>query len=227
MTDRYQNIYANEASTYDELVRVEDTDGHVKEAVLAALRDARRVVDVGAGTGRVTRWLLDAGKEVVAVEPVEGMRTIGAAALPKAVWHPGEASALPLPDHSVDAAVEGWAFGHVMASDPANWESRSRAFIAELRRVVRPGGVVVLIETAGTCVDQAAPPPHLLPLYALWQSLGFVSRDLSSDYRFSSADEAARVMGAFFGESMATRVRARGLARVPEFTRVFTGVTAS
>ena len=222
VADRYQNIYANESSTYDELVRREDVDGNVKQAVLGALRDARRVVDVGAGTGRVTRWLLETGHDAVAVEPVEGMRAIGAAALPVAAWHAGEASALPLPDHSVDAAVEGWAFGHTM-SDPTNWEARSRAFIAELRRVVRPGGVVVLIETAGTCVDQPTPPPHLLPLYALWEGLGFVSRDVSSDYLFSSFDEAVRLMGAFFGESMATRVRARGLARVPEFTRVFVG----
>lgn len=219
--DRYQHVYAHEAATYDRLISAEDAHGHARRVVVDAVVGARHVVDVGAGTGRLTRWLLEAGHVVTAVEPAEGMRTLGASLLPGATWCAGEAAALPLADHAVDAVVEGWALGHVVSWEPAQWEQRSRAAIAELLRVVRPGGAIVLLETAGTCVDEPTPPPHLLPLYALWSELGFAAVDVATDYVFASLDEAVHVMGAFFGESMAARVRARGLTQVTEFTRIF------
>lgn len=219
--DRYQHVYAYDAATYEQLISAEDAHGHARRAVVDAVAGARHVVDVGAGTGRLTRWLLEAGHVVTAVEPAAGMRTLGASLLKTAHWCEGEAAALPLADHAVDAAVEGWALGHVVSWEPEQWEQRSRAAIAELVRVVRPGGTIMLLETAGTCVDEATPPPHLLPLYALWTELGFHAVDVATDYVFASLDEAVRVMGAFFGDAMAARVRERGRAQVPEFTRIF------
>ena len=91
-----------------------------------------RVLDLGAGTGKLSRPLLAAGFDVVAVEPLPGMlgalrRSIGAERVRE-----GRAEALPLEDASVDAAVCGDAF---------HWFDAGRA-AAELRRVVRPGGGV-------------------------------------------------------------------------------------
>jgi SAM-dependent methyltransferase len=106
-------------------------------AVVAAIVGAvpgPRVLDLAAGTGLLSRALLDAGKDVVAVEPLDGMR----AALERAIGPEralaGRAEALPLPDPSVDGAVCGHAW---------HWFDGPLA-AAELRRVVRPGGGVVV-----------------------------------------------------------------------------------
>jgi SAM-dependent methyltransferase len=88
-----------------------------------------RVLDLAAGTGKLTRVLRAAGLDVVPVEPLPGMRARLEGALA------GTAEAIPLADASVDAATIG---------DAWHWFDRARA-AGELARVVRPGGVVAIL----------------------------------------------------------------------------------
>jgi SAM-dependent methyltransferase len=93
------------------------------------------VLDLGAGTGKLTGALLDAGHRVVAVEPLASMRAILAERLPAASALEGSAEALPLADRSVDAVAVGAAF---------HWFDRAAA-LAEIERVLRPPGVFGLL----------------------------------------------------------------------------------
>jgi SAM-dependent methyltransferase len=103
------------------------------EAVRWALPErARRVLDLGAGTGKLTTVLLDLGLDVVAVEPSEQMR---ARIPPRAEVVEGSAESLPLEDASVDAVLVGQAF---------HWFDPDKA-LAEMARVLRPGGTVGLL----------------------------------------------------------------------------------
>lgn len=88
-----------------------------------------RVLDLAAGTGKLTRTLRAAGLDVVPVEPLPAMR----ARIPGAL--DGHAEAIPLDDASVDAATIG---------DAWHWFDQARAG-AELARVVRPGGPVAIM----------------------------------------------------------------------------------
>ena len=99
------------------------------------LRSGARVLDVGAGTGKLTRGLVAAGFDVVAVEPGGAMLDELRLAVPAAEAHEAPAEAIPLPDASVDAAFAGQAF---------HWFDRERA-LPELQRVVRPGGGLALL----------------------------------------------------------------------------------
>jgi SAM-dependent methyltransferase len=92
---------------------------------------AQRVLDLGAGTGRLTERLLAAGMDVVAVEPLADMRSYIPSAAETVA---GTAEAIPLPDACVDAVVAGQAF---------HWFDVPRA-MAEIARVLRPGGTVGL-----------------------------------------------------------------------------------
>jgi len=93
------------------------------------------VLDLGAGTGKLTRLLTQRYRHVTAVEPLDGMRAILERVVPAATSVAGSAEAIPLPDASVDAVFAGQAF-HWFANDEA---------IAEIARVLRPGGVLALI----------------------------------------------------------------------------------
>lgn len=107
------------------------------ERLIAELRieDGTRVLDLAAGTGKLTRMLLPTGAFIVAVEPVDGMRAALTRSLPEVQALAGTAEAIPLPDGSVDAVTVGQAF-HWFDGDAA---------LAEIHRVLRPGGRLGLI----------------------------------------------------------------------------------
>ncbi|MGB4136944.1 MAG: class I SAM-dependent methyltransferase [Microbacterium sp.] len=97
---------------------------------------ARRVADVGAGTGKLTRVLAEAAAaEIVAVDPDAAMLAALHERLPQVPTFVGTAESLPLPDASVDAVVMGQAW-HWVDPMPAS---------AEIGRAVRPGGILGLI----------------------------------------------------------------------------------
>jgi ubiquinone/menaquinone biosynthesis C-methylase UbiE len=66
---------------------------------------ARQVLDLVAGTGQLTRALVERGLDVTAVEPSEGMRAGLSRVLPEAPTLEGRAESIPLPDVSMDAVV--------------------------------------------------------------------------------------------------------------------------
>lgn len=90
------------------------------------------VVDLAAGTGKLSRPLATTGARVIAVEPLETMRrAIGS----EIEALEGTAEAIPLPDGSADAVVVGQAF---------HWFDGKLA-LAEIRRVLRPNGMLALL----------------------------------------------------------------------------------
>jgi SAM-dependent methyltransferase len=93
------------------------------------------VLDLAAGTGKLTRMLATTGATVIAVEPVEGMRRVLAKAVPGARVLDGTAEAIPVEDGAVDAVTVAQAF---------HWFDADRA-VAEIARALRPGGGLGLI----------------------------------------------------------------------------------
>jgi SAM-dependent methyltransferase len=99
------------------------------------LAPGARVLDLGAGTGKLTRLLDAAGLETVAVDPSRAMLAELAARVPRATTLVGTAEAIPLPGASVDAVTAGQAF---------HWFDAPAA-LAEIRRVLRADGVLGLV----------------------------------------------------------------------------------
>jgi len=94
-----------------------------------------RVLDLAAGTGKLTRQLVARGADVVAVEPGDAMRAVLERVVPGAEALSGNAEAIPLADGSVDAITVGQAF---------HWFRTGEA-LAEMHRVLRPGGGFALL----------------------------------------------------------------------------------
>ena len=95
----------------------------------------RTLVDLGAGTGKFTRLIADRGAELIAVEPVEAMRSKLAELVPTARVLDGTAENIPLGDGSADAVVVAQAY---------HWFDGERA-LPEIHRVLRAGGRLAMI----------------------------------------------------------------------------------
>lgn len=101
----------------------------------AGLRAGKTVVDLAAGTGKLTRELVTSGAEVIAVEPLHEMRARLSELLPEVTVVAGTAEATGLESSSADAFTVAQAF---------HWFSNEQA-VREIARVLRPGGLLFLV----------------------------------------------------------------------------------
>jgi SAM-dependent methyltransferase len=99
------------------------------------LGERSRVVDLAAGTGKLTRDLAPRFEKVIAVEPLDEMRSVIERSFPAVEVVKGSAEEIPLADGSADAVFVAQAF---------HWFDGPRA-LGEISRVLRPGGGLALI----------------------------------------------------------------------------------
>jgi SAM-dependent methyltransferase len=130
--DRYRCSFDAVAEIYE---RTRPTYADAALAWVAQRLPLKRVLDLGAGTGKLTRQLVALGADVVAVEPGAAMRALLERLVPEAEALAGSAESIPLPDASVDVVTVAQAF-HWFRADEA---------LAEMHRVLRPGGGCALI----------------------------------------------------------------------------------
>ncbi|MEU9112773.1 class I SAM-dependent methyltransferase [Streptomyces sp. NPDC048483] len=132
-----------------------------------------RVLDLGAGTGKLTATLVALGADVVAVEPDPAMLTELRRALPAVRALPGRAEAIPLPDGSIDAVLSGNAM---------HWFDMAVAG-PEIARVLAPGGILAgLWNVMDDRVDWVA------GLARVGGSAAIGPRDVPASWRTETAD---------------------------------------
>jgi SAM-dependent methyltransferase len=143
-------------------------------ADFAGIGGGQRVLDVGAGTGALTAELVRRGAHVSALEPSPSFVAALGRRLPEIEAEAGSAEALPWPDESFDAALAQLVLTF-MADAPAG--------IAEMRRVVRPGGVVA------ACMWDLAGMEMLAAVNRTQQAFADDSAGTEARTRYRSRDE--------------------------------------
>lgn len=217
----FERIYRAEADAYQRIVAYEDAYGELAGRIDSLGERASRIVDVGAGTGRLTVPLCRPGKQIHGVDVSGAMLDVAKRQLRSCggEWKLSiaDARALPVETGWADAAIAGWVFGHFIEWHPDTWEIELAAAIGEMDRVVKHGGIEVVVDTLGTAVlEPAAPKPLLGEYHSYLERAGFVPTVLRTDYEFDSVGQAIESLEWFFG--LGEWARRHNDTVVPEFT---------
>ncbi len=229
MPDHFETIYASKADQYEALIQREDFEGNI----LKTLQQIRPlagidVVEFGAGTGRLTLMLAPLVKRLRAFEGSQHMLDVALGKL-KATglhnWHAQVADnrMIPAETASADLAIQGWSFGHFCGWYPDSWREEAGKAINEMKRLLRPGGTIIMLETMGTGRETPFPPtPGLADFYAwLEGDHGFQNINIRTDYKFTSLGEAEQLTRFFFGDALADEVVHKNWVILPECTGVW------
>lgn len=217
-------IYREEAPTYEKLVAREDHEGNILRAIERILApDGIDVVEFGAGTGRLTCMLAPRVRSIRAFDASQAMLDVAAEKLESSGltnWRLGVADhrSLPVEAGSADLAISGWSMCYAALDGGENWRTELAKALAEMKRVLRPGGTVIIIETQGTGYEAPNPPPVLADYLGYLDSAGFNFTWFRTDYRFESLAEAEALTRFFFGDELAGKVVANNWVILPECT---------
>jgi ubiquinone/menaquinone biosynthesis C-methylase UbiE len=224
--DHFGSIYATRAADYHRLVMREDREESLR-AALTRIRDLTGavVVEMGAGTGRLTQLLAEKAARVLAFDRSAHMLEQATGYLADLVGRKvslavAENATIPVPDSSADVVAEGWSWGHTVTAPGADWKRGADGLIAEAKRILRPGGTMIVIETLGTGFRSPAAPGDVLPRFYEWleHERGFAFQWIRTDYLFPSMTEARELVEFFFESMVDHEVLPSGAVLVPECT---------
>ena len=213
---RVRAMFSAIASSYDLNNRLHsfgrDQAWRRRAVAMAETRPGDRVADIACGTGDLAVLFAEAGCAVVGIDFTYAMLPLAAAKASGPVWVNGDAQALPLADASVD--VLSIAFGLRNVADPS-------AAMAEFRRVLRPGGRLIVLEftTPPNPLIRGASRLHTDVIMPRTASL--IARDRSGAYRY-----LPRSVATFLDrDGVETLMRETGFADVESVSITF-GVVA-
>jgi ubiquinone/menaquinone biosynthesis C-methylase UbiE len=221
-------IYQNEAPKYDLLVSREDYQDNLLPALNAIKQiDGKRIVEFGAGTGRLTRLLAPHAQSIMAFDACEPMLKVAETrlrALRLSNWRIAVADhrSVPVESQCADLAISGWSICCLAVYEGEKWEDALEKGLSEMNRVVVPDGMVVVIETMGTGYASPNPPEGLKAYYRILELQGFKSTWIRTDYRFNNMDEALDLTTFFFGKQPVSALRrAKDGVILPECTGIW------
>ena len=227
MSDRQRNIYQSEGERYEALISREDHQGNIPRVIDEIINvDGLDVIDLGAGTGRLTLILAPRAKSIRAFDvSAEMLRVCRERLIASGLlnWQVDVADHrhLPVEDHSVDLVVSGWSVSYLAVWNPEQPYQELDKWLVEMRRVLRKAGTIILFESLGTGNESPVRLEHVESTYQWLDENGFQNKWIRTDYQFESLDEAADLAGFFFGAEMADRVRQERLIVLPECTGVW------
>ena len=222
-----EDIYKTEGDKYEALIAREDHQGNILKALREITRLERQVVyDLGAGTGRLTRLLAPFVSQIRAFDVSAEMLRICREKLTASGltnWQADVADHrhLPVEDRVADLVVSGWSVSYLAVWNPDSWRKELEKWMGEMKRILKAGGFIVLVESLGTGNEIPVRLEHLRDFYPWLDQVGFRSKWIRTDYKFDSLDEAEYLVRFFFGDELGVKVRQKKWVVLPECTGVW------
>jgi ubiquinone/menaquinone biosynthesis C-methylase UbiE len=220
----HKRTYQSEAENYDLLISREDYQRNlIQEIERICGPKGLDIVDLGAGTGRLSKLLVGQAKSIISVDIAPAMLRIALNELRKTgcknfLATAGDHRALPLADRTADLVISGWSICYLADWYPQTWKSELEKAFLEIDRTIRPGGSIILIETQGTGFYSPHPPPHLADYFSYLEKTGFTFSWIRTDYKFVNLEEAEWISRFFFGDELADQVVQNKWVILPECT---------
>ena len=227
MSEQRRRIYQTDGDRYEALISREDYQGNILRAIEEIIKlDGLDVLDLGAGTGRLTLLLAPRVKSIRSFDASAEMlrvcrERLVASGLSNWQVDMADHRQLPVPDHSADLVVSGWSVSYLSVWDQENGTAELDKWLEEMTRVLRSGGTILLFESLGTGNETPTRLEHVESTYQWLDAHGFENKWIRTDYQFESVDEAAELAGFFFGVEMADQIRKKGCVILPECTGVW------
>lgn len=219
-----KEVYDSHADQYEMLILREDYQSNIPKEINKIKPFAGLdIVEIGAGTGRLTRFLNDKAHNLAACDASHHMLKQAKAVLSeKGATNTSISVAdmrhTPFESHSADMVIAGWSFCYLAVWGGDDWKHEIDAGLAEAKRLLKSGGVMLILENYGTGYESPNPPPHLNTYFDYLKQKGFSSSWFRTDYKFTSFKEALDLSGFFFGEEYARKVRENHWTILPECT---------
>ncbi len=225
-----KEVYKSYADRYEQLVYCEDYQENIPEAI-RKIKDFQNlnIVELGAGTGRLTRYLVKSARRVYASDLSLHMLNLAQHILQaeKAGHYDltvADMLRVPLMDAYADMVIAGWSFCYLAVWGGEKWEIILENGLQEVMRLLRPGGTFIVLENFGTGFEAPSPPEHLQGYFEFLKKKGFKSNWLRTDYRFESLQEAGDLSSFFFGDDLSAKVKKKRWQVLPECTGIFWSV---
>ena len=223
-----EEIYKTEGDKYEALIAREDYRGNILHSLqeIAPLENSI-VYDLGAGTGRLACMLAPHAAQVRAFDISEEMLRVCREKLTASEsvnWQVDVADHrdLPVEDHSADLVVSGWSVSYLAVWDSVGtWRIQLDKWLAEMKRILKTGGTLVLFESFGTGNESPIKLEHLKDFYPWLDEAGFQNKWIRTDYKFGSLDEAEYLSRFFFGNDLGEKVRKNNWIILPECSCVW------
>lgn len=221
---KHNEIYQSDAERYDALVMREDYQQHILPAInqICPL-DGRDVVESGAGTGRLTLMLASRVHSIRAYDTSRHMLKIAQMkaeqqGISNVEFGTADHRSLPAADQSADLVLSGWSVCYLMDQEPVHWQEEVTRALDEMSRILKPGGILMLLETLGTGFEIPTPPEHMVKYLAFLEENGFHRNWIRTDYQFESVAEAVELTEFFFGSEVSGRFKEGNPLTLPECT---------
>ncbi len=217
-------VYQQEADLYQRLIAREDYQGNLlPELKKIAPLNGKDVVDLGSGTGRLAHLLAPHVKSVHALDLSPHMLGVAAERLQNQQlgnWQvtAGDHRRIPLANESADLIVSGWSICYLVVWEGENWKEEVKEALQEMKRVLRRGGTMIIIETLGTGNTEPVVKDDFKQYFTFLGSRGFQRSWIRTNYRFDSREEALELVEFFFGDEMVSEIGNERKPVLPECT---------
>jgi ubiquinone/menaquinone biosynthesis C-methylase UbiE len=222
-----KEVYTLHANQYDRLTLREDYQNNILRTIqkISPLVNMD-IIDLGAGTGRLTRLLTPLARSVLAMDLSPQMLQVAKVSLQKAnarnwLMAAADNAHLPVKNDSANIVISGWSFCYLAVWGGNSWKSALQSGLNEIKRILHKNGVIIILETMGTGFKTPNPPSHLSNYFTFLREMGFSSTWIRTDYEFKSLTEAEELSSFFFGEELTTKVRKNEWVILPECTGVW------